>query len=42
MVDNNSRYVEHNIYKSDVFSCGLVIFQLAVMNEVTGFNNKTL
>lgn len=41
VIDGNSRYVEHNIYKSDVFSSGLVIFQLGLMNEVTGFNNKT-
>lgn len=40
-VDGTSRYVEHNIYKSDVFSCGLVMMQLALMNEVTGYNNNT-
>jgi hypothetical protein len=26
VIDGNSRYVEHNIYKSDVFSTGLVIY----------------
>ena len=26
VVDGNSRYVEHNIYKSDVFSTGLVMY----------------
>jgi serine/threonine protein kinase len=31
VVDGNSRYVEHNIYKSDVFSAGLVLLQLALM-----------
>ncbi|EAR87484.2 Serine/Threonine kinase domain protein (macronuclear) [Tetrahymena thermophila SB210] len=41
VVDGNSRYVEHNIYKSDVFSSGLLIYQLAAIEEVTGFNNKT-
>jgi len=41
VIDGNSRYVEHNIYKSDVFSTGLVIYQMAAMQEVTGFNNKT-
>jgi len=41
MIDGNSRYVEHNIYKSDVFSAGLVIMQLALMKEVTGYNNCT-
>ena len=37
-----SRYVEHNVYKSDVFSVGLVLMQLALMDEVTGFNAKTM
>ena len=41
VIDGNSRYVEHNIYKSDVFSSGLVMLQLALMQEVTGYNNKT-
>ncbi|EGR33629.1 protein kinase domain protein [Ichthyophthirius multifiliis] len=41
VIDGNSRYVEHNIYKSDVYSSGLVIYQLAAIEEVTGFNNKT-
>lgn len=32
VVDGQSRYAEHNIYKSDVFSTGLVLFQMASMN----------
>ena len=36
----NSRHVTHNIFKSDVFSCGLIFFQLASMEDVTGFNQK--
>lgn len=42
VIDGNSRFAEHNIYKSDVFSTGLVLIQLALMNEVTGFNSKTM
>lgn len=41
VIDGQSRYAEHNIYKSDVFSAGLVLFQLSAMNEVSGFNAKT-
>lgn len=41
VIDGQSRYAEHNIYKSDVFSTGLVLFQLGSMNEVSGFNAKT-
>jgi len=41
VIEGNSRYAQHNIYKSDVFSTGLVIAQLALLREVTGFNNKT-
>ena len=41
VVEGNSRYAKHNIYKSDVFSAGLVIMQIALLKEVTGFNNKT-
>ena len=41
VVDGQSRYAEHNIYKSDVFSAGLVLFQMASMNEIGGFNSKT-
>jgi len=26
VIDGNSRYAKHNIYKSDVFSSGLVMF----------------
>jgi serine/threonine protein kinase len=36
-----TKQVEHNIYKSDVFSAGLVLYQLASMKDVTGFNQKT-
>ena len=36
----NSRHVTHNIYKSDVFSCGLIFYQCAAMEDVTGFNQK--
>jgi hypothetical protein len=36
----NSRHVTHNIFKSDVFSAGLIFFQLAPMEDVTGFNQK--
>ena len=35
------KQVEHNMFKSDVFSAGLVIFQIAAMRHVTGFNQKT-
>ena len=42
VIDGNSRFAEHNIYKSDVFSAGLVLIQFALMKEVTGFNSKTL
>lgn len=41
VIDGNSRYAKHNIYKSDVFSTGLVMYQLASLKEVTGFNNRT-
>ena len=41
VIDGNSRFAEHNIYKSDVFSTGLVLIQFALMKEVTGFNSKT-
>ena len=30
----------HNIFKSDVFSAGLIFFQLISMEDVTGFNQK--
>ncbi len=42
VIDGSSRFAEHNIYKSDVFSCGLVLIQCTLMAEVTGFNSKTL
>ena len=41
VVDGNSRFAKHNIYKSDVFSVGLLYYQLAVMEDVTGFNQKS-
>lgn len=41
MVDGNSRFAKHNIFKSDVFSVGLLFYQLAVMEDVTGFNQKS-
>ena len=41
VVDGNSRFAKHNIYKSDVFSVGLLFFQLAAMDDVTGFNQKS-
>jgi hypothetical protein len=41
VVDGNSRFAKHNIYKSDVFSIGLMFYQLASMEDVTGFNQKT-
>mmetsp|Transcript_8937 Transcript_8937/g.7938 ORF Transcript_8937/g.7938 Transcript_8937/m.7938 type:complete len:434 (+) Transcript_8937:12-1313(+) len=39
MVDKNTRHATHNIYKSDVFSAGLVFFQLASLDDVTGYNS---
>jgi len=36
----NTRHVTHNIFKSDVFSAGLIFFQLASMEDVTGFNQR--
>ena len=36
-----AKQIEHNMYKSDVFSAGLVLFQMASLREVTGFNMKT-
>lgn len=39
MIDKNTRHATHNIYKSDVFSSGLVFFQIATLEDVTGFNN---
>lgn len=41
VVDGNSRFAKHNVYKSDVFSVGLLFFQLAGMEDVTGFNQKS-
>ena len=35
------KHVEHNMFKSDVFSAGLVIFQIASLRDVNGFNQKT-
>lgn len=36
----NTRHVTHNIFKSDVFSCGLIFYQCAAMEDVTGFNQR--
>ena len=36
----NTRHVVHNMFKSDVYSTGLIFFQLASMEDVTGFNQK--
>jgi len=38
VVDGNTRHAIHNMYKSDVFSAGLVMMQNALMDDVTGFN----
>ena len=40
-VIKKAKEVEHNMFKSDVFSAGLVLFQLAAMKDVGGFNQKT-
>jgi len=32
--------VTHNIFKSDVFSVGLIFYQCAAMEDVTGFNQR--
>ena len=40
-VINQVRQVEHNMFKSDVFSAGLVLFQMAALKDVGGFNQKT-
>ena len=40
-VIKKAKEVEHNMFKSDVFSCGLVLFQLSAMKDVGGFNQKT-
>jgi serine/threonine protein kinase len=39
-VEDGGRHVIHNMFKSDVYSCGLIFFQLASMEDVTGFNQK--
>jgi hypothetical protein len=41
VIDGNSRFAKHNIFKSDVFSVGLMFYQLASMEDITGFNQKT-
>ena len=41
VVDGNSRFAKHNVYKSDIFSMGLLFYQMAVMEDVTGFNQKS-
>jgi serine/threonine protein kinase len=38
--EGNTRHAKHNIYKSDVFSSGLVLYQMGSMEDVTGFNQK--
>ena len=40
-VIKKAKEVEHNMFKSDVFSTGLVLFQLSAMMDVGGFNQKT-
>lgn len=35
-----TKQAEHNIYKSDVFSSGLVLYQIAALKDVNGFNQK--
>ena len=40
-VINQVKQVEHNMFKSDVFSAGLVLFQMAALRDVNGFNQKT-
>ena len=40
-VIKKAKEVEHNMFKSDVFSAGLVLFQLTAMKDVGGFNQKT-
>ena len=40
-VINQVKQVEHNMFKSDVFSAGLVIFQMAALRDVNGFNQST-
>ena len=35
------KHVEHNMFKSDVFSAGLVLFQMTALKDVNGFNQKT-
>ena len=38
VVDGSSRFAKHNIFKSDVFSIGLMFYQLSSMEDVTGYN----
>lgn len=38
--NGNVRHVIHNLFKSDVYSTGLIVLQLASMEDVTGFNQK--
>ena len=40
-VIKKAKEVEHNMFKSDVFSAGLVLFQISAMKDVGGFNQKT-
>ena len=36
-----ARQIEYNMFKSDVFSAGLVLFKMCAMKNVGGFNQKT-
>ena len=38
--DGGQRHTSHNMFKSDVFSAGLIYMQFALMKDVTGFNQK--
>ena len=40
-VINQVNKVEHNMFKSDVFSAGLVLYQMAALSDVNGFNQNT-
>jgi serine/threonine protein kinase len=40
-VINQVNKVEHNMFKSDVFSAGLVLYQMAALSDVNGFNQST-
>ena len=40
-VITQAKQVEHNMFKSDVFSAGLVLFKMTAMMDVNDFNQKT-